>query len=363
MFFTILIIFVSLIVLIILHELGHFLMAKRFGVKVEEFAVFFPPRLFWKKFGETIYSFNLVPLGAFVKLYGEEKDIQDPRSFSSKSIWQRTLIVIAGVVAFWIISVILISIIAGVWGLPVAVSDTANHNLVNPKVQIIGVLSDSPAKEAGLQIGDVIKELNSSGRELRTDKVKEVIEFTEANKGEEVILTIERGRETFEVSLVPRISHPKEEGAIGIALARTALRPYPWYEAPIQGVLVTASTTTSIVFILGDVISKKIRGIQLPPGALEVRGPIGIGEMAINALGRGINEYLWFVAMISIFLALINILPIPALDGGKLVFLAIEKIRGKRVPENAEQKITAFFFVLLITLIIFISFRDIQRLF
>ncbi len=363
MIITIFIVFISLIALITLHELGHFIIAKRFGVKVEEFGIGIPPRLFGKKFGETIFSLNLLPLGAFVKLYGEEKDIQDPRSFSSKPIWQRVLIVIGGVVTFWIISAILISIIAGVWGIPVAVKDEANHNLINPKVQIIQVLPNSPAETAGLKIGDVIKQLTSPSQQLTTDKVKEVIEFTEVNKGKEVTLTIQRGKEIFEISLIPRVSHSKEEGAMGIGLARTALKPYSWYEAPIQGVLVTGRTTFFIVLTLGDIISKKIRGIPLPPGTLEVRGPVGIGEIAIQALGRGINEYIWLVAMISIFLALFNILPIPGLDGGKLLFLTIERIRKKPVPENIEQKITAFFFVLLLALIIFVTFRDIQRLF
>lgn len=362
MVFTIFIAFISLIGLIILHELGHFIMARRFGVKVEEFGIGVPPRIFGKKFGETIYSLNLLPLGAFVKLYGEEKDIKDPRSFSSKPIWQRTLIVLAGVVSFWIIAAILISIIAGVWGLPVAVEDEANHNLVNPKVQIIAVLPDSPAEEAGLKSWDVIRQLRTLDQQLTIDKVKEVIEFTEANKGKEVILTIQRGKETFEISLVPRIS-PSEEGAMGIGLARTALKPYSWYEAPIQGVLVTGNTTSLIILTLGDIISKAIRGIPFPPGLVEVRGPVGIGEIAVQALGRGVNEYLWFVAMISIFLALFNILPIPALDGGKLLFLGIEKIRRKPVPQEIEQKITVFFFFLLIALIIFVTFKDIQRLF
>lgn len=363
MVFTILIVFISLIVLIILHELGHFIMAKRFGVKVEEFGIGLPPRLFGKRFGETIYSVNLLPFGAFVKLLGEEKQVQDPRSFSSKPLGQRALIIVAGVVSFWIISAILISIIAGIWGLPVAVEDTANHNLVNPKVQIVQVIPDSPAEEAGLKIGDVIQQLRTFDQQLTTDKVKEVIGFTEANKGKEVVLTIRRGGEIFEISLVPRSLPQKEEGAMGVGLVRAALKPYPWYEAPIQGVLITGNTTSLIILTLGDVVSKKIQGIPLPPGALEVRGPIGMGEMAIQALGRGINDYLWFVSMISIFLALLNILPIPALDGGKLLFLGIEKVRRKPVSQEFEQKITAFFFFALIALIIFITFRDIQRLF
>lgn len=129
MILTILIAFISLIALIVLHEFGHFILAKKFGAKVEEFGIGYPPRLFGKKFGETIYSLNLLPFGAFVKVHGEEGGVENYRSFTNKSIWQRVLIVLGGVVSFWIIAAILLTIVAGVWGLPVAVLDTDSQNL------------------------------------------------------------------------------------------------------------------------------------------------------------------------------------------------------------------------------------------
>ncbi len=363
MILTILIIFLSLIGLVVLHELGHFTLAKKFGVKVEEFGIGIPPRIFWKKIGETIYSLNLLPLGAFVKLYGEEKREKDPRSFSQKPIWQRALIVLGGVVTFWIIAAILVSVIAGAWGLPTAVGDEVDHTLIDPKVQIVQVLPKSPAKETGLQVGDVIQKLRTEELELATNKVGEVIEFTEANRGKEIILTIQRGKEIFDTSLVPRVSPPEGEGPMGVALARVALKPYTWYQATIQGTLVTGRMTFSTIFTFGQIISKVIRGISLPPGLVELKGPVGIGEMAAQALERGISDYLWLVAMISIYLALFNVLPIPALDGGKLLFLGIEKIKGKPVSPKIEQNITAFFFFLLISLVIFVTIRDIKRFF
>jgi len=363
MFFTIIIVLASLVGIVVLHELGHFLLAKKFDVKVEEFGVGIPPRIFKKKIGETVYSLNLLPLGAFVKLYGEEERVDNPRSFSQKPIWQRVLIVLGGVVTFWAISAIIFSIIAGIWGIPFAISDEENHNLVDPKVQITMVAQDSPAAEAGLEIGDIIRKVQVQHDQIETDKVKEIVDFTQAHTGEKVILKIERRKEMLDISLIPRIDPPEEEGPMGIALTRVVRKNYRWYQAPIQGIVVTKNQTLSIVFTFADVISKVIRGVPLPKGSLEVKGIVGIGQIMAQTLERGPRDYLWLIAMISIFLALFNILPIPALDGGKLLFLGIEKNRGRPVSQKIEQNITVFFFFLLIILMIFITIKDIKTFF
>jgi len=352
MILTILIIFFSLIGLIVLHEFGHFILAKLFGVKVEEFGIFLPPRLIGKKIGETIYSLNLLPFGAFVKLYGEEGGIQDIRSFSGKPIWQRALIIVGGVVTFWIISIILLSIVMGL-GVSVAVSDEENGTLVDPKVQVLAVAPDSPAEIAGIKIGDTLKQFN---------KVREVQEFTKEYAGQEVTLTIGRGKEAFEVNLVPRPDASEEEGAMGVVLARTAIKSYPWYQAPIKGVEATIGSTGIIITTLAEALGGLLVGKGLPPGVQFV-GPIGIGSLMIQFAGLGINYYLHFVAVISIYLAIFNILPIPALDGGKLIFLGIEAVKRKPVSPKIEQKITAVFFTLLIVLIVWVTINDIMRLF
>lgn len=352
MILIILIIFFSLIGLIVLHELGHFILAKLFGVKVEEFGIFLPPRLIGKKIGETIYSLNLLPFGAFVKLYGEEGSIEDVRSFSEKPIWQRALIIVGGVVTFWIISIILLSIVMGL-GVSVGVSDEENGTLVDPKVQVLAVTPDSPAEIAGIKIGDTLKQFN---------KVKEVQEFSEKYAGQEVTLIIERGKEVFEVNLVPRLDASEDKGAIGILLVRTAIKSYPWYQAPVKGIEATIASTETIVITLAEVLGDFFTGKGLPPG-VQLVGPVGIGSLMIQFAELGINYYLHFVAIISIYLAIFNILPIPALDGGKLIFLGIEAVKKKPVSPKIEQKITAVFFALLIVLIIWVTVNDIIRLF
>jgi regulator of sigma E protease len=358
MILTIFIVLISILLLVTIHELGHFLLARKFGVKVEEFGIGIPPKIIGKKIGETVYSLNLIPLGAFVKLYGEEERIQDPRSFSSKPIWQRVLIVLGGVVAFWIIAAIIISIVAGIWGLPMQIEDT-DQGFKNPQIEIAQVMKNSPAFEAELRIWDIIEKAKADNNEITTTKVGEFIDFIDNHKGEEVTLTIKRGKKILNITLVPRVNPPEGEGPIGIEPARVALKVYPWREAIIQGFIVTRNQTLMIIYTLGSIISGLIRHIPLPKGALEVTGIVGIFELLVHAFESGVNNFLLSLASITIFLAIFNSFPIPALDGGKLLFLTIEKIRKKPVSQKIEEKITIFFFGLIMMLGILIIIKDI----
>ena len=356
MILTILIALFSLIALLVIHEFGHFILAKKFGAKVEEFGIGYPPRLFGKKFGETIYSLNLIPFGAFVKIHGEEGGVEDYRSFTGKPLWQRFFIIIGGVVSFWIVSVILLSIVSATWGLPQAVSDEQSYNLKEIKVQITQVLPDSPAEAVGLRAGDIL---------VGFEKVSDVQNFVADNKGKEINLTIKRGQDVFEKKIVPRVSYPSDDGPMGLALARTALRHYSWFSAPWQGVTVSFGMTANVVrgWIAG---LKSVLGIaQLPSGLkMEMFGPVGILDLLGQYSKMGVSYFFFLVSYISVAMALTTILPIPALDGGKMVFLAIEGLRGKALNCKIEQKVTATFFVLLIIFMIFVTVKfDIPRIF
>jgi len=361
MFFNVLIAFFSLIGLLVLHELGHFIAAKKCGVKVEEFGIGYPPRIVGKKFGETIYSLNIIPFGAFVKIHGEEGDVEDYRSFIGRPMYQRILIVLGGVISFWVISAILLSVLFSL-GIPTPVTDKAT-NVVRPKVQVAEIAKGSPAEQAGLEPLDIIREIRYQDEYLRTDKVKEMVGFIDEYKGKKITLTIQRWEETFEVSLVPRSSPPAGEGAVGVALTRTALVPFPWYEAPFRGIVATGNITWTALQGIAGMFGNVIQEGELPPGA-SLMGPLGIFDFLKHAWQLGLNYFLYFVALISIFLAIFNLLPIPALDGGKLLFLIIEAVRGKPVAQKVEQNITAFFFILLITMMIFVTIKfDIPRVF
>ena len=360
----VLIIIIALVGLIVLHEFGHFILAKKFGVKVEEFGVGYPPRLFGRKFGETLYSLNLIPFGAFVKIQGEIGGLEDYRSFSGKPIYQRVLIVLGGVVSFWIVAAVIMTLIAGVWGLPTIVGDEENKNLVDPKVNILTISAGSPAEASGLKVGDIILSIGYQQETIEASKIKDVQEFIGGHKEKEINLLIKRGNDTLEKKVFTRSSPPDGQGPIGVGLARMALKQYPWYLAPVQGITATVSLTLNVVqgWIVG--IKSALGLAKLPQGVkMEMMGPVGIFSLLSEYYQLGINYFLYLVALISVALALTNILPIPSLDGGKLLFLAIEKIKGKPIDQKIEQNVTAAFFALLIVFIIFITIKfDIPRL-
>ena len=359
MVLAILIAFISLIGLLVLHEFGHFILAKKFGVKVEEFGIGYPPRIFGKKIGETIYSLNLLPFGAFVKLPGEIEKTENLRSFSRQPVLKRALIVFGGVLSFWLMGAVLFSIVFNL-GTSVAIEDEADSNLADPKVQIVSVLADSPAKTAGLKPGDTIKQFQISNFKFQISKIKEIQELTQKYNGEELTLTVERGKEVFDVKLVPRVSPPTGEGPMGVALVRTALKSYPWYQAPWQGILATVNLTGAIIQGYGQAI----KNLTLSkPSGVELMGPVGVFHLFTQASQLGVSYFLQFVGMVAIYIAFFNILPIPAVDGGKLLFLGIEAVRKKPVSEKIEQNITTVFFALLIMMMIWVTIKDIGRLF
>jgi regulator of sigma E protease len=353
MYLILIIAFLSLVGLIIIHELGHFLIAKKLGVKVEEFGLGFPPRIWAKKIGETLYSFNWIPFGGFVKIYGHEEPAKgDPRSFSERPFWQRSLIILGGVLVFWVVAAIILSVVM-VIGAPTAIDDSATTGLINPKVQIMAVQKDSPAQAAGLQVGDIITGF---------DKVSEVQSFAEANKGKEIVLTIKRGADVFNVDMTLRQDFGENEGAMGVALVRTDLKKYPWYIAPIKGIEATINMTYTIIVSWGMLLGSIFSGHGVPEG-VQVTGIVGIFQLFTEVGGLGVSYFLQFVAIIAVHLAIINSLPIPALDGGWFLFMVIEKVKGKPLNQILVQRTSAVFFFLLVGLMIWITIRDIIRIF
>ncbi len=353
MFITLLIAFLSLIALMIIHEFGHFIIAKKFGVRVEEFGIGYPPRLFGKKFGDTLYSVNLIPLGAFVKIYGEEGDVHDAKSFTNLAIWKRILIVLGGVIAFWVASIIIFSILFGIGAsVPVGDQDVAVGTPV--AVSIVSVQKGTPAEGAGLKIGDKIIGFN---------KIVDFQNFVKDNKGKEVTLSITREGKIINITLTPRVDYPVDQGSVGVGLERSAniIQKAPWYLAPIKGTAFTWDVTIKSLQGIFGVFANLFSGKGVPSGA-ELAGPIGITIFLANAASYGVGFFLYFIGSISVLVAIFNLFPIPALDGGKLVFLILEKVMGKPVPVKWEQILTVVFFILLIlmSLIVTVMF-DIPR--
>lgn len=350
MVFNLFFAFLILVLLLVLHELSHFLVAKKFGMKVEEFGIGYPPRLLAKKIKQTVYSFNLLPFGAFVKISDE--------SFKEKSLAQRFWVVVAGVISFWLFSFVLLSLVM-VLGTAVQIGD---EEVVDskPMVQITLIVPKSPAEEAGLFPGDVIEEMRSDFFVQRIDKVAQVQQFVKEHKGEEIVLEIKRGEERLSFSLVPCPSPPAGEGPIGIGLARVAIKKYSWLEGLKQGFFATLRLTKLIVFRLGGALVDLVAG---RPSGLSFVGPIGILDIFAQSGRLGFSYLLQTTALISLHLAIFNALPIPVVDGGRVVLLGLEKIRKKPLNEKTEQTINNFFFLVLLSLMVWVTIKDIRRLF
>lgn len=326
---------------------------------MEEFGIGYPPRLIGKKIGETIYSLNLLPFGAFVRMPGEIERVDDPRSFSQQSVGKRILIAFGGVLSFWIISAILLTVVF--WrGAPVVIEDETGGDFKNPRVFIADVAAGSPAEEKGLEPGDIIKEFKVGNYSFEINQIKQLQELTDNYKGEEVSLLVERGKELLEVSLVPRLSHPEEEGRMGVALVRVALQRYPWYLGPVKGIEATVEMTFTVVRGYIQAVVNLFKG---SPTGIKLVGPVGVFEMLAETQQLGLVYFLNFIAVISVHLAIFNILPIPAVDGGRMLFLAIEAFRKKPLPEDIEQRMTAFSFIVLLGLMVWVTIQDLARFF
>lgn len=356
-----LIVFFSFLCLIVLHELGHYLFAKKFGVKVEEFGIGLPPRVWGRKIGETVYSLNLLPLGAFVRLEGEEHAVPGPRSFSGKPMWQRAVIVAAGVVAFWAVAAVIFTLLGMTSGIPTGISDQETEGVTNPQVRILGVSKDSPAKEAGIALGDVVLALAHGKTALSPTTIREIQQFTSDYPDKEISVTLLRGNETVETSLTARANPPEGQGPLGVALVRTAFVHYPWYMAPAKAIQKTFELSSEIVRSLGGLAASLFAGKGVPEG-VEIAGPVGILHLLTSSLSLGVPHFLSFFAVLALYLAIFNALPLPVVDGGKLLFLGIEAVRRKPLPAVFEKNLSAVFFVLLISLMIWVTIKDISKL-
>lgn len=362
MLFTFLTFLIILSVLVLIHELGHFIAAKKLGIKVEEFGFGLPPRILGKRKGETIYSLNWLPIGGFVKLYGEEReDIQHPtsnfqlpklrkRAFYARPVWQRTVVLLAGVVMNFLFGIFIVSFLF-TQGVMVPVD----------RVHIEKVIAGSPAEAAGLREKDVIKKLKVVEEvELEIKKGEQLTKFTKKHLGEEIILTIVRDGNEQEIAIIPRKEYPADQGPMGIVITNFEEKKYSLLQAPILG--------TKEAFILSWELTKGIgrtlwKLISLQPVSKDVAGPIGIAQLTGQAVKFGKLAVLELLGLLSLNLAIVNILPFPALDGGRLLFVVIEGATGKKIRARWERYVHQAGMVLLLALMVLITLNDLLRIF
>ena len=335
---------VIIVFLIVMHELGHFVTAKLFGVKVLEFGLGYPPRLWGVRRGETEYTVNALPLGGFVRLAGEE-DPTEPRSLASRPRWQRLVVLAAGSGMNFVLPVALFTA-----GLMIPREVSVGRPLIGQ------VMPNSPAQEAGLKAGDVIYEIN--GRQMKN--MQDASYNIRLNLGETMTWVVKREREFQTVSVRARWVPPAGQGPTGIMIGGqypfTESQSYSLFKALPLGV---RSTFDSLTLARNELISW-IKGGRGP----EVSGPIGIAQ----ATGEIVKEAGWkslmdFAALISINLAVINILPLPMLDGGRIVFVLLEVLRGgRRIAARKEALVHLVGLAALLTFVVVISYFDILRI-
>lgn len=362
MILTIIVFILILGVLIFVHEFGHFITAKKTGVKVEEFGFGYPPRIFGIKKGETIYSLNLIPVGGFVRILGEEgikKRSKSKRAFYNKPAWQRAIILASGVFMNLLLAAVLLSIVNGI-GIPSFVEEGRETDYKNIKIQIVEVAKESPAAIAGLMPGDVISAIYFKDESIVIKEIEDVQKFVAMHTGEELWFDIKRGKESFQIYMMPRLSYPENEGATGIAMVKSGIISYPWHEAVIRGFKLTGELFITFIRLFYYLIKTLIvKGTLIG----EIAGPVGIYSLTSQMVKLGLVHVLQFAAIFSINLVILNGLPIPALDGGRLLFLLIEKLKGKPIKFKTEQMANAIGFGFIILLLLIITFRDIMKLF
>ena len=358
---TFLIFMAVLGVLVLVHEWGHFIVARRSGMRVDEFGFGFPPRLFGVKRGETIYSINWIPFGGFVKIYGEDGDDREkPTSFCSKSISARLKVIVAGVVMNFLFAVLLL-MFGNFFGLRIGLFDEEMIKTArDKKIQIIQVVPGSPAEKAGLNVLDEIVGFElANGNVKNVYSIEEVQSYTSENLGKTVKMIVKDGKlETKEIQT--RINPPEGEGSMGIAMALTGIVSYPWYESIWRGVNDGLILAYNTVYGYGMLFKTLFADGKL---MAEVSGPVGIATITGQAARVGFSYLMQFVALISINLAILNILPFPALDGGRALFLLMEKIKGKPIDKRIEAAVNSVGFALLITLMIYVTIKDVTKFF
>ncbi|MFH1858812.1 MAG: site-2 protease family protein [Patescibacteria group bacterium] len=364
-------IFLGVILVIVLaHELGHFLTAKKFGVRVDEFGFGFPPKLFGKKFGETLYSFNLFPIGGFVKIFGEtldEESMSGPdskRSFIHKPKWAQAIILVSGIVFNLLLAWMLIIFVTTIGAPYSQLGEIPKGSVVleEPQTTIIYVEPNFPANKAGLLAGDKIIALQVGDDKIADNlTVEQVQQFIQKNSAEEILLTYNRNADiTNTVKVTPITMTDFDHPALGIMMDEIGIIKLPFHRAILEGTKTTILFIKEITIGLIGFFQSIIIG-QADFGA--VAGPIGIAGIVGDAATVGVASLMILVAAISINLALINLLPFPALDGGRLLFVLIEAIIKKPIKPQIANAVNFAGFAFLLLLMIVITYKDIAKLF
>jgi len=326
--------------LVFFHELGHFITAKLVGMKVHEFALGFGPKLISKQSGETLYSVRAIPLGGFNKIAGmDPDDEQDEFSFNAKPIWARMLVIVAGPIMNFLLPILLFLIVFLGSGI-----DTPSDQAI-----IGSILPNRPAAQVGLAAGDRILSVNDT----QIDSWRQFVSVIQVSAGKQLVIAYERDNQRGNVTITPEFDPKANRGIIGVVPLIINYHPGP---------LEAASLAVQQVYAIGVSMLSGIGQMISGRAPADVAGPIGVAQMAGQVAQLGILPLLQFAAFLSINLGLINLLPVPVLDGGHIVTLAVEAIRGKPLSAQKMQYIQMIGFTLLMLLMLLATFKDLTRL-
>lgn len=357
MIVSIIIFIFTLLVLVLIHEFGHFIMARKFGIKVLEFGFGIPPKLFGKKFGETEYSLNALPIGGFVRLLGEDDDqkVISSRDFRAKPVLQRIIVVIAGVTMNLLLAWVIFYGVIAYQGFKII------YPTIEPAVYIGSLQEGFPAQDSGVKIGDKLLKVDDN----QVKNFDDAKRFIQEKKGNAVNLTLADidGKNPKVLRVTPKKT---DKGfLIGVVFSPFAIKSYTTSTEKIFSGISYSFDLTRYTFLgLGKTISDLGRG-SYGKVSESVAGPVGLAQMSNNILSEGpkaIPTYLWFVGVISLTLTIFNVLPIPALDGGRLLFLIIEAIFKKKVREDIEKWAHQIGFIVLLGIALLITYSDISKI-
>lgn len=360
---AIIIFLVILVILIMGHEAGHFIVAKLSGMKVPEFGLGFPPKLWGKKIGDTEYTINALPFGGFVKIFGEDDaGSDDPRAFARRPKLLQAATLAAGPFANIVLALVF-STVAFMVGIPALVDTPADAaRIKNPHVLLLDIIPESPAAVAGLKAGDRVLALESNGVQTLVDEPIDISTVVRDSKGSVTFTVLNAGVERS-VVVTPKAgidTTEPEKRAVGVAPALVGTLSLPLHEAFVRGIVDTIEKTQQIFLGLVSLI---VSAFTFSADISNVAGPVGIVSLVGDASGFGLGSILALAGLISINLAIVNLLPFPALDGGRLFLLLIETLTRRRIPSKISDSLNIGGFVVLILLMLAVTANDIFRLF
>lgn len=354
--------FLILSVLVLVHEFGHYISARIFGIKVDEFGFGLPPmaKELFTKWG-TKFTLNWLPIGGFVKLHGEEYSDEDEMvrgdegRFYDKPARVRLVVFIAGVIMNFLMGILLFATVYSVVGIPVKTE----------RVRVEEIVTDSPAAKAGFTVGDVVKEIEFEKEKIAIKDTTQMVKLVGEKAGNEIsVLVINKEGKEKIIKVTPRKDPPAGQGALGVVLTNVELTKFPWWQMPFRGAAVGLTEAIAwgkdIASGLGNMLLGLVTGKGVPK---DLSGPVGIYQVSGQVIKQGFLATLQFMGVLSINLAVLNIMPLPALDGGHVLFLGVEKVIGKKRKNKIEGYVNTAGMIFLLSVMALITVRDLLRLF